>query len=311
MPFILLWGCGSPEGEYVRGVEVIMTTSVSVVVPAEHADAVEEVFAVFRDVEMAMSEWREDSPLAAVNAAAGGDPVEVPPVLLAAVQRSLAIADLTGGAFDPTWAALWDLWDFKASNPVVPSADAIANRLPLVDWELVDVDAGAVSIRLSRKGMAMGLGGIAKGIAMDHAVLVLDARGVDSFMITVGGQVCVRGLKSGRPWHVGVQEPGGGRSDLIMTLELTDTCLSTSGDAEQFFEVGGIRYHHVLDPRTGMPSRGVRSVTVITPDATLADALSVALMVMGVDRGLQLVRNLPDVDAILIDDTGSIHSTLR
>ena len=96
-----------------------------------------------------------------------------------------------------------------------------------------------------------------------------------------------------------------------MTLELTDTCLSTSGDAEQFFEVGGIRYHHVLDPRTGMPSRGVRSVTVITPDATLADALSVALMVMGVDRGLQLVRNLPDVDAILIDDTGSIHSTLR
>jgi thiamine biosynthesis lipoprotein len=287
-----------------------MATTVSVDVPQEHAGAIEEVFAVFRDVEESLSEWREDSPLAAVNDAAGDDAVVVPPLVLAAVQRSLAIADLTGGAFDPTWAALWCLWDFKASHPTVPTADEIAERLPLVDWQLVDVDPAAMSIRLPRSGMVMGLGGIAKGIAMDHAVLVLDARGIDSFMITAGGQVFVRGLKDGRQWQVGVQEPGGGRVDLIMTLELTDTCVSTSGDSEQFFEVDGTRYHHVLDPRTGIPSHGVRSVTVISPDATLADALSTALMVMGTDRGLQLVRNLPSVDALLIDDTGTIHSTM-
>ena len=265
------------------------------------AEAAEEVFAVFRRIDAEMSEWKPTSPLSAVNRQAGGAAAPVPAELRALLHRGVEIGELTGGAFDVTWAALWGLWDFKAAEPRVPEAAEIARRVALIDYRQVEIDDAAGTVRLPRAGMKIGLGGIAKGYALDRAAAVLDARGVGSYLLLAGGQVFARGRKGDRPWRVGIRDPRGGPDDSFASLDLTDASASTSGDYESYFMLDGVRYHHILDPRTGMPARGLESATVIAADATLADALSTALMVLGPERGLALAERTPGVEAVLVD----------
>ena len=245
------------------------------------AEAAEEVFAIFRRIDAEMSEWKPTSPLSAVNRQAGGAAAPVPAELRALLHRGVEIGELTGGAFDVTWAALWGLWDFKAAEPRVPEAAEIARRVALIDYRQVEIDDAAGTVRLPRAGMKIGLGGIAKGYALERAAAVLDARGVGSYLLLAGGQVFARGRKGDRPWRVGIRDPRGGPDDSFASLDLTDASASTSGDYESYFMLDGVRYHHILDPRTGMPARGLESATVIAADPTLADALSTALMVLG------------------------------
>jgi thiamine biosynthesis lipoprotein len=154
--------------------------------------------------------------------------------------------------------------------------------------------------------MRIGLGGIAKGHALDRAVEVLEARGVGSFMIEGGGQVVTRGAKGDRPWRIGIRDPRGARDDVFAVLDVADASVSSSGDYESFFVQDGVRYHHILDPRTGRPSRGVWGVTVMSPDATLADALSTAFMVMDPRESLALAESLPGVEAVLVTEGGEV-----
>ena len=234
------------------------------------ADTAEEVFAIFRRIDAEMSEWKPTSPLSAVNRQAGGAAAAVPAELRALLHRGVEIGELTGGAFDVTWAALWGLWDFKAAEPRVPEAAEIARRVALIDYRQVEIDDAAGTVRLPRAGMKIGLGGIAKGYALERAAAVLDARGVGSYLLLAGGQVFARGRKGDRPWRVGIRDPRGGPDDSFASLDLTDASASTSGDYESYFMLDGVRYHHILDPRTGMPARGLESATVIAADATLA-----------------------------------------
>jgi len=299
---------GGDEGGFVTHAEPIMSTRVEVTLPEGQQGHAEEVFAVFREVEALANEWRTTSPLAEVNAA-GGRPVPVPEELRALLHRGVAIGEMTGGAFDITWGALWGLWDFEAEEPGVPDAAEVARRAALVDYRQVEIDDDAGTVRLAKEGMVIGLGGIAKGWALDRSVVALLAAGVTDFSLSAGGQVVVGGLKGDRPWRVGIRDPRGAPDDTFALLEASNVSISTSGDYERFFVVGGVRYHHILDPRTGSPARGVRSATVITPDATLADALSTALMVMGVEKGLALVERLSEVEAVLVDDEGRTHQS--
>ncbi|MBU1702568.1 MAG: FAD:protein FMN transferase [Candidatus Eisenbacteria bacterium] len=291
--------------------EPMMGTTIEVMVPENEAAAAQAqaVFTLFNDIELRMSEWREGSPLAVVNQHAGGDPVPIPEDLLAVIQRGLALGDLTGGAFDITWAALWGLWDFKAEHPFVPDVEAIRARTALVDYKQLQVDDAAGTIRLPAEGMKIGLGGIAKGYALDRATALLKEKGVTSFLLSAGGQVYASGMRGDRKWRVGIRNPRGEIDDYFATMEVSDASVSTSGDYERFFILDGIRYHHILDPRTGRPARGLRSATVISSDATLADALSTAFMVMGVDPALALAETLPDVEAVLIDASNEVHTT--
>ena len=268
------------------------------------------VLQIFHDVDATMSEWKPKSPLSTVNEAAGSHPVQVPSDLFVAVSRALEIAELTSGAFDPTWAALWELWDFSPTTESelrIPTKEQRNALLPLVNWEEVQMDESLQTIFLPDEGMALGLGGIAKGFALDIAKDELQLRGVDNYMIVVGGQVLVGGTNEGLPWRIGIRKPDGAADEFVAVLNVTDTCVSTSGDYEKYFEIKGTRYHHIIDPRTGFPVQGIRSVTVITPDATLADALSTALFVMGTDSAIQLVDNLPTVEVIIIDSAGQMH----
>jgi len=306
-------------GDYVSFESEVMATVVRVSVPATPEDPsealahAEAVFDVFRDVDERMSEWKEGSPLTAVNRAAGGAAVPVPEDLFALLTRGVEIGRLTGGAFDITWAALWGLWDFRAEEPRVPPAQEIAARAALVDYRRVELDPGgdgrAPTVRLPEKGMAIGLGGIAKGYALERAAQVLRSRGVESFLVLAGGQVLASGGKGDEAWRVGIRDPRGAREEFFALLPLRDGSLSTSGDYERYFVRDGVRYHHVLDPRTGRPSRGVQSATVVADDPVLADALSTALMVLGVEKSLYLVDGLEGVEAVLVDDRGGLFVT--
>jgi FAD:protein FMN transferase len=287
-----------------------MATTVEVVLPAgERAEeAATAVIDLVREVEAEMSEWQEGSPLAAVNRAAGGAPVPVPARLQALLQRSLEIAEATDGAFDVTWAALWGVWDFRATDPELPAPGEVARRAALVDYRRLEIDLRAGTVRLPRPGMMVGLGGIAKGYALDRSAELLVERGYRDFMVVLGGQVLARGSRGERPWRVGIRHPRGEPQEYFATIDVRDAALSTSGDYEAFFERGGVRYHHILDPRTGWPASGVQSATVISADATLADALSTALVVLPPGRGLEIAHQL-GVEVVVVDAEGQLHMT--
>ncbi|MEO8195319.1 MAG: FAD:protein FMN transferase [Thermoanaerobaculia bacterium] len=276
--------------------------------PAAAAAAADACFALFRRLDLELSEWKDGSPLSAVNRAAGVAPVAVPDELFGLVTRAIEIGRETEGAFDVSWAALWGLWDFRAASPTVPEPSAIAARRGLVDYRRIVLDPAARTIFLPEAGMKLGLGGIAKGYALERAGAFLRQRGFEDFLIVSGGQVYARGTRGGRPWQVGVRDPRGERDEIFATLPLGGGSLSTSADNESFFVVEGVRYHHILDPRTGWPSRGLRSATVLAADPTLADALSTAVMVLGRERGLAVAARL-GAGALVVDEQGEVAMT--
>jgi len=264
--------------------------------------AVEEI----RRVEDMMTTLR-DSPLTRLVAAAGQGPMRVPEELAALVARGKQIGELTGGAFDMTYAGVGRLWDFKRDPPVIPDADAVAAALQFVDYRRVEVDLEANTITLP-EGMAVGLGGIAKGYGVDRAMAVLMEHGVEHALVNAGGDLKALGRKFGEPWRIAIRNPRN-RDEPLAMIPVSNTCMVTSGNYERFFMVDGKRYHHVLDPRTGYPADGCTSVTVLAQDAAFAAALATALMVIGPEQGMELVEALPRVEALLVDMQGEIFTS--
>lgn len=253
-------------------------------------------------LENVLSEWRPGTEISRVNANAGGVAVRVGSDTWTVVERSIYYARLSDGAFDPTWAALRDLWDFRTPAPTPPSDALVRERLPLVNWRNVEMDPRAQTIRLARAGMALGLGGIAKGYALDRAREILVDAGVRSFVLYAGGQVLAQGTHAGRPWRVGIQHPRDA-TGLLGTVSVTTGSVSTGGDYEHFFEYHGRRYHHILDPATGFPVQHTLAVTVIARTGLDADALDTAFFVLPPARamalanalGVALLRTNPDL----------------
>lgn len=265
----------------------------------------ERVFAVIREVEASASEWRPETPIGRLNRAAGsGERVALPAEVEALLRTSVELARKTDGAFDPTWAALWSLWDF--SRPRLPSPAERAAAVAHVGWSRLELGEGWA--RLPEAGMAVGLGGIAKGWALDRAAALLRAAGHRDFLLVAGGQVYAGGLKDGRPWQVGVRDPRGAETEIFATLPVSDRSVSTSGDYERFFELDGVRWHHILDPRSGLPSTRARAATVSCPDGTTADALSTALVVLG-PAGLARLADFPGCQGLVVDPEGGLHQS--
>jgi len=232
------------------------------------------------------------------------------PEIYGLVKKSVGISRETGGAFDITAYPLVDLWGFfttSASSQTVPSPAAIKLAMSKVGWRRILLSGAAVTP--ADPGVMLDLGGIAKGYSIAEAERILKTDGIKSALILAGGQVQVFGSAGeGDPWKVGVRNPRkeGYMAGLVFTEE---TGISTSGDYERFFEVNGVRYHHILDTKTGYPAKGLMSVSVITPDPVRADALSTALFVLGEKRALDFVRAHPDLDAIIVNDKGAVSNS--
>jgi thiamine biosynthesis lipoprotein len=301
--------CAKKEERLFRKSSIIMTTLVSITVSSDsdrHAEkAIDRAMKGLRELEALLSFWTEDSEIAAINRNAGVGPVKVSPVTLDVIDRSIYISEKTGGAFDPTIGPLMRLWDFREKKR--PGQDEIRRNLGLVDYREMKIDKAASAAFLGRKGMSFDTGGIAKGYAADKAVEVLKKEGIKAGLVSIAGDIRAFGLKpDGEPWRIGIRDPRGGRSDVMATLQLTDEAVSTSGDYERFFIEDGVRYHHLLDPKTGQPARGCRSVTVLAKEAVLTDGLSTGVFVMGPEKGMKLLEEM-GLDAVIVDAEGGIR----
>ena len=271
--------------------------------PATAQQAVDAVFAEVARIDNLMSTYIEDSEMSEINRDAAERPVEVGDELFTLILRSLDISVLTRGAFDITYDSVGQHYDFREGRR--PDEDTISEELPRLDYRFVEPNRDDGTIRFTRAGVRINLGGIAKGYAVERGVDVLRRHGVAHARVTAGGDSRLLGDRRGQPWMVGVQNPRD-RTQVAVTIPLENEAISTSGDYERFFEEDGERYHHIIEPSTGQPAGEVRSTTIIGPDAVLTDALSTSVFVMGVDQGLRLIATLPDYEGIVIDAEGQM-----
>lgn len=306
-------GCGFPgTSRPVEKSGIAMDTFVRVKVYGAGADqAAEAALEEFKRLDALLDPYDESSEVAAVNRSAGAGPVKVSGDTLAVVERALWYAARTGGAFDPTVLPLVRAWGFPGpGTPRVPSREEIQEALALVDYRNVRVDRDGSTITLLKKGMGLDPGAIAKGYATDRAVAVLRERGVRSAVIDAGGNVYAVGTKPRyilRPtaFTVGIRHPR--RPGVVLaTARVTDESVVTSGDYQRFFESGGVRYHHILDPATGQPARWFQSVTVIGTSSTDCDALSTSIFVMGEEKGFKLLQDLTGFGAVAVRADGTV-----
>jgi len=252
-----------------------------------------------------------------INAAAGINPVQVSEDTFYVIKRSLYFADLSGGAFDPTVGPIVSLWDIGGLNQRVPVPEEIKALLPLVNWRNVELDDLRCTVFLKYPGMMLDLGAIAKGYAADEAVKIIKKSGLNRALIDLGGDVITFGDRPDRsPWRIGIQNPLKERGEALGFLQVIGKTVVTSGIYERFFEENGIHYHHIFSPslsfgdNPGYPVQNeLLSVSLITDISMDADALSTAIFVMGYDRGMRLLKSLPEVDAIFIFKDQSIVVT--
>ena len=294
--------------EWLGDTRPMMGTEVSVYLwsedPAAGQLALEDVFADAVRIDHLMSTYRDDSAISKINRLAAESAVATGDELLQLIQRSLDISVLTKGAFDITYDSIGQHYDFRAGQR--PDEKTVQSELKNIDYRNVQLDQLAGSVRFLKVGTRINLGGIAKGYVVERGVEILRRHGVQHGIVTAGGDSRLLGDRRGRPWMVGVRDPRND-SQVAVTLPLQDEAISTSGDYERFFDEDGIRYHHIIQPSTGEPANGVRSATVIGPDAVMTDALSTSVFVMGVDRGLRLISTLPDYESVVIDANGQVY----
>lgn len=264
------------------------------------------VIAEFERLDGALSIWKPGSDILRVNAAAGFHPVIVGPDTIAVLAAARQVSEWTHGKFDVTFGALSDVWKFDHDqNGHVPPSDQIAPRRALIDFTAIQTDETARTVFLRKPGMRIHLGGIGKGYAVERAARLLRERDIRDFMIQSGGDLYVGGLRLGLPWRLGIADPRQ-PSQIFGTLDVSNGAVSTSGDYERAFMKDGVRYHHLLDPATGLPARGCRSVTIVASDPLLADGLSTGVFILGPTEGMALVERLPDVDAIIVTDRNEV-----
>ncbi len=284
----------------------------STLAPPEREAAYEEAFAVFEAIDLELNEWRPESALSRVNAGAGGPGVEAPARLCEVLRLALDGARRTGGLFDPTWASVRGLWRFGTDQTgEVPAPAKVRAACAAVGWKKVELrplehptPAASCRIRLATRATQLGLGGVVKGWGVDQVARQLRARGVGDFVVQAGGDLYV----AGQARQVGLREPRGTPDESFARLAVSDAAFSTSGDYEHFFEQGGVRYHHLLDPRTCRPAPASVSVSVLAPSATDAEVLTKAAFILGPRAGQRLLEAF-HAEAVWVTPDGRVHPT--
>jgi len=272
--------------------------------PDQARAAVEKAYAELERIDALMSEWKPESPISQVNAAAGQHPVEVPAELRELLQRSIAYSKITEGTFDITWRGMGNIWHFDDAF-IPPAKQAVAAAKARVDYRKVAIDGNRVFLPA---GMNIGLGGIAKGYAVDRATEVLMAAGFGDALVDGGGDIRVAGTRLGEPWRLGIQDPRRQRGTLLGAMRLSNCALVTSGDYERFRIVDGVRYHHIIDPRTGYPASASISVSVMSRTAEQGVVLAKGVFMLGPEKGLELARQ-QGIEVLLIDPQQKRYAT--
>jgi thiamine biosynthesis lipoprotein len=273
--------------------------------PVVAAKLLGAAMAEFDRIEALMSTYIDASEMSRVNDHAFDAPQEVSLELFSLLQESVRMSTLTDGAFDITFDSVGVLYDFREGKK--PSTQDIAEQLGKIDYKLVELDPVNHTVSFLASGVRINLGGIAKGYAVERVIALLSAAGIEHALATAGGDTRLLGDRRDKPWIVGIRDPND-KAAVYTRLALNNEAISTSGDYERYFIEDGKRYHHILRPADGKPVEGVRSVTVIGPNATMTDGLSTSIFVMGPEAGLAMLAKLPGYDAVVITDDQLYYS---
>jgi thiamine biosynthesis lipoprotein len=302
---------GCTRARTVQKSEAIMGTDVTITVVARSAQegeaAIEAGMAELRRLDAMMSLYKDSSEITKVNLAAGKEPVKVSPEMIEVVEQAAEISRLSGGVFDLTIGPLVVLWQMRLKEGKVPTDEEIARVRPLVNYRNIVVDRKSSTIFLKKTGMIMDFGGM-KGYTADRVAELFRKRGIKDAIIAVAGDICVLGHRDdGKPWRIGVQHPR--EHDKTLTvLDLSNKYVSTSGDYERFVIREKKRYHHIIDPRTGKPSQGVISVTLVGDKGAFIDPLAKVPFILGPVEGMKIVKKV-GAEAIIVDDAGTVYMT--
>jgi thiamine biosynthesis lipoprotein len=266
-----------------------------------------------RRLEKLMTTWDPASEVSQINDAAGQHAVTVGPETFDVIREAVHASELSEGCFDITFETMHGLWKFDQDlDPHPPTAADVKAKVKYVGYKHVKLDAAAHTVFLDESHVRIGLGGIAKGYAVDKAAKVLLEGGLTSFYVQAGGDLFTHGLKAdGSPWQAGIRDPRGPEGDYFAMMGVTDHAFSTAGDYERSYIVDGKRYHHIIDPHTGYPATASRSVTIWAPTALLADEIDDAVFILGPAKGLKLVESLDGVGAVIVDAHDRVWTSKR
>jgi thiamine biosynthesis lipoprotein len=272
-----------------------------------HIDsAIQEI----RRIEKLLTTFSGDSQTNQINENAGTKPVTVDREVFGLIERSIAISNITQGAFDVTYGSIdKSLWNFDKQMKSLPSKEQAQKMVHLINYQNIILDKNNSTVYLKEKGMCLGFGGIGKGYAAEMAKKKLTQNGVQNGIINASGDLTAWGFQhNGKPWTIGIANPEH-PSSAFSYLEISDKAVATSGNYEKFVLIDGKKYSHTIDPKTGLPIAGIKSVTIICSNAEFADAMATPIAVMGIEAGLFLVNQIKDLYCIIIDDYNKIFTS--
>ncbi len=274
------------------------------------AERIDEAIAEIRRIEALLTTFSDDSQTNQINQQAGIQPVKVDKEVFDLIKRSLKISELTQGAFDITYGSIdKSLWNFDLSMKALPDAETARKSVRLINYKTVLLDESESTVFLKEKGMRIGFGGIGKGYAAEKAKMLMISKGVKSGIVNASGDLSTWGSQpNGNAWTVGIADPNA-QHNIFSSLKISNIAVATSGNYEKFVVINGKKYSHTIDPKTGLPVSGIKSVTILSPNAELADAMATPIMVMGVKVGLNLINQMQGIACIIVDDANKIHTS--
>jgi thiamine biosynthesis lipoprotein len=270
------------------------------------AEAIEEI----RRIEKLFTTFNESSQTNLINQNAGIAPVKVDREVFDLVKRSKRISGITQGAFDITYGSIDKrLWNFDKTMTSLPGPQIAKRLVRLINYRNMLLDENNCTVFLKEKGMRIGFGGIGKGYAAEKAKSLLQQKGIKSGIVNAAGDLTAWGYQpNGKPWTIGIADPNTSKH-AFSYLDITNTSVATSGNYEKFIMIDGKKYSHTIDPKTGLPVRGIKSVTIICPNAEIADAMATPVMIMGIKTGLNMINQVKGLACIIIDDDDMIHTS--
>lgn len=308
--FLMVFATTLAQGTFKRTLKLMGSRfDITVVADSQsQADSfIDDAVTEITRIERLISSWDPDSQTSLINKNSGIKPVVVDLELFNLIKRAIGISKLTQGAFDISYASMDRIWKFDGSMTQMPDETDIKNSVSKVGYENIILDDKDHSVFLKLEGMKIGFGGIGKGYAADKAKALLSNNGVPAGIINASGDMNTWGYQTnGEPWKVAITNPLN-KDHVFAMLSIDNRAIVTSGNYEKFVKFNNVRYAHIIDPRTGYPSTGVISVSVLAPKAELADALATSIFVMGKDVGLNFINQLDTIDCIIIDESGKIY----
>ena len=308
--FLILCGFSSAGQVFRKRTTLLMGGRFDISIVAQDSlsaeQKIDEIIVEITRIEYLISDWKPTSQVSEVNKNAGIRPVKVDREVFELTQRAIGFSEITNGSFDISFAAMDKIWKFDGSMTEMASVEAIKKSVEKVGYKNIILDSINSTIFLKLKGMKIGFGALGEGYATDKCRNMMLTKGIQAGIINGSGDMSIWGKQpNGKPWNIGITNPFE-TDNLIATIPIYNGAVTTSGSYEKFVVFNGKRYSHIINPATGYPATGLCSVTVFGPNAETANGLSTSIMVLGNEKGLDLLQKFPHYSCLMISDSGKV-----